>query len=463
MFASEHRTTGDRVIGIVVEYNPFHNGHAYHLEKARHLLGDAPIVAVMSGNFVQRGEPAIVDKWARCHMALCCGVDLVVELPVVFAIQDAGGFATGAVLCLERMGIVSDLVFGSESSDTATLGKIASVIRSAPPHYVQRLHSHLKEGHSFPNARKWALHDYFTQRETLSSSIPTLVSRSNDILGIEYLHALQKSSSSIRPHTVLRVGSAYNEAKLLGPISSATAIRKTIRQGALDKVRGKMPAACFEELQRAFRSGEGPCFLEELTSFFLTFFRSHTRDHLQKIHGIKEGLDTRLVESARMVPDLRSFLEAAKSKRFPFSRLRRILLHVLFEISGDFVLRSNWLGPQYIRVLGFNAVGQQLLARMRKKARVPVISVASRTAKGFQNHMKTREGGEWYNDYSLFAQQLELDFRVADFYRRTFFHHYEGHNERAFTADATHAPMRHEGTLPRKDEQLAHGKTPRTH
>jgi len=240
------------VLGLVVEYNPFHNGHLHHLNASKSLVNSDYVVAVMSGNFVQRGEPAIIDKFSRAEIALKMGIDIVFELPFVYTIQDASGFANGAIGVLERTGVVSDLVFGSESADIEGLSQISDILINQPKEYKKTLNRYLKEGLSFPNARKYALNDYFTQISEEKEIIEKL-EKSNDILGLEYLNALKLYDSKIKPQTIKRIGVNYNEEQYTGEISSATAIRKLIEQGELEKVKAAVPDVSYDILEREIR------------------------------------------------------------------------------------------------------------------------------------------------------------------------------------------------------------------
>jgi len=213
-----------RVLGLIVEYNPFHNGHLYHIKKSVELINPDYTVAVMSGNFVQRGEPAIVDKFARTQMALSYGADVVFELPFVYCVQDAGGFACGSIGVLHRTGTVTDIVFGSESSDIGILNEISGILSSQPQEYTIILKKYLKEGLSFPNARKYAILDYLSSKSYPIENIQ-LLEKSNDILGLEYLNYLKQYGSSIQAHCIARQGSSYNDETVTSHLASATAVR----------------------------------------------------------------------------------------------------------------------------------------------------------------------------------------------------------------------------------------------
>lgn len=218
-----------KVLGIVVEYNPFHNGHLHHLKEAKTLINPDYTIAVMSGNFVQRGEPAILDKFSRAEIAVNMGVDVVLELPFVYCIQDASGFATGAIGVLERTNVVTDIVFGSESSNLEVLDKISNILYEQPKNFKKLLNKNLKKGLSFPNARKFALVEHL-ESSNYEHNVLDILEQSNDILGLEYLNALKLYNSKIVPHTIQRIKAEYNQKEFTGEISSATAIRNLIEK-----------------------------------------------------------------------------------------------------------------------------------------------------------------------------------------------------------------------------------------
>ncbi|KUK22696.1 MAG: hypothetical protein XD57_1210, partial [Thermotoga petrophila] len=255
-----------------MEYNPFHNGHLYHLTSARELVRPDYTIAVMSGNFCQRGEPAVIDKFARAEIALRMGIDVVLELPVVFATQDAGGFAFGAVSVLDATGVVTDVVFGSESNDIGFLQRVAQILYEQPDEYQKFLHEELKKGYSFPNARKYALMRYFSMKGWNEEEVLRL-EKSNDILGVEYIHSALKIGSNIRFHTIKRVGAEEKDTSFRGRFSSATAIRNLIREERWEEVRDSLPEDSFEILMREINEGRGPVFLENMGDFLLSFFR----------------------------------------------------------------------------------------------------------------------------------------------------------------------------------------------
>ncbi|NLI09043.1 MAG: nucleotidyltransferase [Thermotogaceae bacterium] len=403
-----------KALGLVVEYNPFHYGHLYHLEKSKDLVKPDVTVAVMSGNFVQRGEPAIVEKFARAEAALKQGIDLVVELPVVYSLQDAGGFATGAIWTLDRIG-VTDLVFGSETDDTELLKRVSKVLIEEPEYYRDLLKKHLKKGHSFPNARKYALRDFIHIEDGSLSHRIEEIGSSNNILGVEYLRAIDEIGSKIEPLSIKRVGSSYTEEQHRGKFSSATAIRKLIQKGDIESASQAIPKESFDIILREIRSGRGPVFKEDVESFFISFYRLLSRDDYNRYYGFVEGLDARFQECS-LSGSLEEYLHCVKSKRFTLSRIRRLMYYPVFRFTDNLIRKSNEFGPQYIRVLGFNEKGRNHLSNIKHSMKIPIITTASLWRKVVDGALKK----EMKIDADLLEAQLERDFAAVRFYASLF-------------------------------------------
>ncbi len=389
-----------KVLGIVVEYNPLHDGHMYHLRSAIDLVKPDFTIAVMSGNFVQRGEPAIVEKFARAEMALRAGVDVVFELPTIYAIQDASGFSTGAIGTLNATNVVDDLVFGSESNNIQNIEKIASLIFEESEGFKNALKENLKAGLSFPNARRLAVSKMIDEKSEE-------MRYSNNILGIEYVVALKKLGSKIKPHTIKRIGSNYNDENM-SPIPSATAIRKAIFDGK--KIEG-LPDFSLEILQREFANGKGPVFFEDFFDLLRAKIILLGREGLEKLYGFNEGISERFFEGACRAKDSSTFLQIVKTKRFTFTRIKRRMMYGIFEIDKEFVSRSNELGPQYLRLLGFRKNSRQILRSISDRSSVPLISNLSE----FKSAIRKRNV-----DIALAQEQLNFDLKASNLYMLKF-------------------------------------------
>lgn len=379
-----------KVVGLITEYNPFHNGHLYHFTTAKQQSGADYTLCVMSGNFLQRGEPALVNKWARAQMALEAGIDLVLEIPVAYATRSAQAFAEGAVRMLEASGVVTHLCFGSELGSLDPLTTVASLVLEEPEDLRMLIRKHLDRGLVYPKARSEALSEYFMQPGKLSPvpaetgdmsvRIPwdEIVKSPNNILGIEYLRALQLLGSSIRPLTLQRLHSGYNEIKLRhSSIASATSIRHNLQEkGKLSlELKAYLPDSSWRLLSREFQAGRGPVFPENLCPHLLMKLRTGTPDDLLEIPDVSEGLEYRIWEAAQEATSFYSLVDKIKTKRYTWTRIQRILLHFLLGYTKSMAERfQDAGGPQYLRVLGFTDRGRYLLKEMRERAGLPVIT-----------------------------------------------------------------------------------------
>ncbi|KHO62593.1 putative nucleotidyltransferase [Thermoanaerobacter sp. YS13] len=356
------------ILGIIVEYNPFHNGHLYHLQTSKKLTKCDYTIAVMSGNFVQRGEPAIVDKWKRTEMALRAGIDLVIELPVVYATSTAENFAYGAVKLLDSLKIVDRISFGSEKGDLNELTKIAAMLLEEPIYYKKVLKEFLKSGITFAKARELAL-----QKVINNNEIEKILQTSNNILAIEYLKALKKIGSFIIPFTIKRRGSLYTSLELKGEFASASSIRKHIFENGLEGLEKYIPDFTKEILQNSFEKKQGPISLEEFSNILIYLLRNHIP--LNHIFDVSEGLENKIYKASYKTNNVEELIKLVKSKRYTESRIRHILIHLLLNI--DKQIFKEFDGPNYIRVLGFNEKGKEMLREIKKKSPLPIITKVS--------------------------------------------------------------------------------------
>jgi len=367
-----------KVVGLVVEYNPFHNGHLYHLEQSRKQTGADYVVCVMSGNFTQRGEPAVVNKWSRTKMALLSGADLVVELPVIYAMSSAESFSWGAVKLLDSLGIVDCLCFGSENGRIEELDLIADTLVNEPESYKYALKEELSRGISFPAARESALTLFFERAGIKGIDVQAIISTSNNILGIEYLKALKKLGSKISPATIARVGNSYNTEYLTGGISSATSIRKYIsnpiyqnQEIALDNV---IPETSFGIIKEEFQHGRGPVLPSDYEGIILAALRKMSKEDIKALPYVSEGIENRIKAASDNAGTLEELLDRICTRRYTLTRVQRILFSSLIGlVSEDMDIFSLHGGPPYIRILGFNNNGKYLLSFINKCASLPVI------------------------------------------------------------------------------------------
>ena len=345
------------VIGIIGEYNPFHNGHKYHLEKSKQLLNADYVVAVVSGNFVQRGNVSLIDKWAKSEMAINNGVDLVIELPTIYSISSAENFTFGAVKTLDSLNVVDYLSFGTETYDLNILNKIADILYYQPSEYVSILNHELSKGISFPKARENAVLMYLNDIRTYAN----ILSTPNNILGIEYLKSLKRIKSPIRPMNIQREGVGYNDLGIKVNLASATAIRNMIMNNVLSKLPYVMPNSSYRVLYNSFSKGH---YVKDISRFekeIIYTLRRMSLSEIASLPDVSEGLEHNLKNAANSCNTLAEFMNIIKTKRYTSTRIQRILLYALLGITKKDMKDSTKNIP-YIRVLGFNNKGKELLS-----------------------------------------------------------------------------------------------------
>ena len=343
------------ILGIVSEYNPFHNGHLYHLNYSKKITKSLFTIAVMSGNFTQRGDTALVDKWTRAEMALKSGIDLVIELPTLYAISSAENFADGAIKILNSLGIVDYISFGSEIGEISPLNDIASILYKEPKEFSNFISMQLKSGLSYPKARELAISMYFGS----SKKYKEILENPNNVLGIEYLKALKKHKSPITPITVKRDYSDYNSKSVKNGIASATAIRTMIERNK--NIHYVVPFETYELMEQKQEKKEIIKNLSVFEKEILYTLRKMNVQDIANLPDVSEGLEYRIKEAANISNDLESLIHNIKTKRFVESRLRRILLYALLDIKEKDINMSKKTIP-YIRILGFNKHGKRIIS-----------------------------------------------------------------------------------------------------
>lgn len=346
--------------GIITEYNPLHMGHVHLMAEARRLLGpDAGIICVMSGNYVQRGDFAVVDKFARAAAAVQSGADLVLELPVPWALSSAEGFAAGAVELLKATGAVTHLVFGSEGGDAAPLVRCAEALCAED--FPGKLREELKRGDSFPAARQRALSALVTEEDAAA------LSRPNDTLGVEYCKALR--GSGIRPVAVPRRGAGHDSETAGDGFASASAIRALIRRGEGEAALGLMAPAMAAAYRAEEAAGRAPASLANCERAVLARLRFLEEADWAALDPGNEGLYRRFARAGRSAASAAELLEAVKTKRYPLARLRRMVFRAYLGLPP-----APPEKPACLRVLAANRRGTVLLAGMRKTAALPVLT-----------------------------------------------------------------------------------------
>ena len=354
-----------KVVGIIAEYNPFHNGHSYHIQNTKAQTGADFVVAVMTGNFTQRGNTSVINKWEKTKMALNGDADLVIELPTIYSISSAENFASGAVKILNELGIVDTISFGMEADDVSTLNNIANVLVNEPPEYRAILEHELGKGNSFPKARENALMMYLNDIKRYAN----VVKGSNNILAIEYLKALKKQKSSLVPFGVKREKVYYNSTKIIDEYASATGIRNLLLHNQLEEVRKVVPAKSYSILLNNLRQGTYVLDIIAYNDEIIYKLRSMTVKQIANLPDVSEGLEYLIKDVSNKTNNLIELINGIKSKRYTQTRIQRILLYALLGITKNDMELSKKITP-YIRVLGCSEKGKILLSQINSKAKV---------------------------------------------------------------------------------------------
>ena len=351
-----------KVLGIIAEYNPFHNGHLYHIKKSIEETGASSVICVMSGNFVQRGNTSIVDKWTKTKMALANGVDLVLELPTIYSVSSAENFAEGAIRLLDSLKIVDTISFGMEAKDIASLNNIANVLYTEPKEYTTILEHELRKGASFHKASENAVMMYLNDIKQYAN----ILTGSNNILAIEYLKAIKKLKSKLNPIGIRREKVLYNDEIIIDDFASATAIRKMIATGQFSDIQKVMPKSSYALLADELRKGHYVLDLSKFQKEIIYNLRKMSVEEIAQLVDVSEGLENAIKNAANSSNNLVDFVNIVKSKRYTQTRIQRILIYALLGITSSKMLAFKKAVP-YARVLGFNENGKQLISQIAKK------------------------------------------------------------------------------------------------
>lgn len=389
-----------KTVGLITEYNPFHNGHAYHIEKAKMLTGANRVIVVMSGDFVQRGAPAVMPKHLRAESALLSGASLIIELPVCFATGSAEYFAQGSISLLNRLGCIDSICFGSECGDLHLLKEIAQILADEPIEYQTALKQALKEGASFPAARQEALNIY-------SDKYSEILASPNNILGIEYLKALAKIHSKMEPFTIKRIGAGYHDMDIDGQFSSATAIRSDIYQLAdvnssseslpLTHIQTQVPSSCHELMKKNYQT-RYPVKADDFSLLLKAKLLSETADSLSHYLDMSPELANRILRLRNDYLSFEQFCDLLKTKELTRSRISRSFIHVLLGITNDWLTAMKAPAP-YARILGFRRDHADLLGILKRTSDIPLITSPARAVLADTAY-----------------QMLELDIYASDLY-----------------------------------------------
>lgn len=358
-----------KAVGVVVEYNPFHNGHAYHIQKAKEISNADVAIAVMSGNFLQRGEPALVSKWYRTRMALMGGVDLVFELPYSFATQRAEIFANGAISLLDAAGCET-VCFGSENGEITSFVKTAEAIEQEQEAVDEHIKQKMKTGISYPKALALSYEKFSGTESSLDLSTP------NNILGFQYIMAIRSQKSKLLPLTIARKSADYHDEHFSSEtIASATSIRKALFSNEADF--GNYIPAFTKNLLHEYKNSFGLFHQWENYWPYLQYrLLQATPDDLRTIYEVEEGIENRLIRAAIQATSFQEFMQLIKTKRYTWTRLQRICTHILVNAKKD-EMKRNSEKASYLRLLGMSETGRIYLRSKKEDFSLPVISKLS--------------------------------------------------------------------------------------
>ena len=359
-----------KAAGIIAEYNPFHNGHRFHVEKTRDITGADVIIAVMSGNFVQRGHPALYNKWIRAECAVRGGVDLVLELPYIFSCNSAEFFAKGSIGILNLLGGVDFLSFGAEEGNLVALQEATKILVEEEETVLKLAKENLMNGMSFAKARSEAL-KIIAGEETSS-----LLEKPNNILGIEYLKQLKRRKSNLVPIAVKREGPGYHDMEQDGNFVSASAIRAGLQEGKeIDAFSKSLPQTTVSRLEK-----RKPVFSQDMISYLIYQISVMNEAELSEILSVNEGLENKVKKAAKSALDYEDLIEKIKSKRYPRTRIERMCCHILCKVSkAEYALleaEDCW----YTNILASNEKGREFL-RWIKKDKLSKILVCANPSK----------------------------------------------------------------------------------
>lgn len=411
-----------KVTGIIAEYNPFHNGHLYHLNKAREETDADYIIVILSGDFVQRGSPAIIDKYSRTKTALLAGADLVIELPVYYATASADYYAKGATSLLDRLGVVNCLSFGSEHGKIEDLMGIAALSAHETPAYSVALNHYLVEGKTFAYAHTHALMDSCENKE-LANLIEKITKEPNNSLGISYIKCLLQRNSKIVPHTVYRTGADYNDDS--EGVLSATSVRSELmRTRDVRSLSSQIPDFVMTEFNKNYRK-TFPITRNDFSSVLLYKLRhiqffdeigfnksTFTTTEITNFLDVSKALSGRIAASINQYESFKQFADLLKTKNFTYASISRALTHIMLDIKKDRMeefAAEDYIG--YARILGFKKESSELLSAIKHNGTVPLVS-------------KLKDAPSYLDETSL--KMLRSDIFAADLYEQIAsqkFHH----------------------------------------
>ena len=343
-------------IGIIAEYNPFHNGHLYQIQKAKELTGADTVIAVMSGNFTQRGETSLVNKFEKTKIALQNEVDMVIELPTIYSISSAENFALGGIKILNEIGNIDYLVFGIEEDNLQELQAIADVLVNENDEFKRTIKEELDKGNSYPKAREIAL------KKVLSSeNMEDIMQKPNNILAIEYLKALKITNSRIKPFAIKRKNSMHHDKNINENYASGTYIRKLFIENNFDEISKVVPKYTYEKLLELKSRGTYVTSINDFSDIVIYKIRMMTKEEISKIADVNEGLENSIKLASTTCKTIDEIIDKVSTKRYTKTRISRILTYILLDITKSDMEQSKKNNP-YIRVLGINKKCEEILS-----------------------------------------------------------------------------------------------------
>lgn len=358
-----------KVLGIIAEYNPMHSGHIYHINKSKKILGCDYTIAIMSGNFTEQGNIAIIDKFTRAKQAIKNGIDLVIELPTIYAVSDAGSFANKAVSILNDLNAVDYLSFGSETDNIESITHIANTILDNEHDIWNLIKENLKLGISFANARARALANFLTNSEL------DIINSPNNILGIEYVKSLISLNSSIKPICIKRQLNNFNNENITPDFTSSTSIRKHLLENKdISLIKDYLPEDVLQSILNKNLLFNKNIF--ELLKYKITIM---SKEELKNIVGVTEGLENKIIKEIISSFSYDEYIHKLKSKRYELSKIKRIVINILLNISKDDFISLCDNSSNYAHVLAFNHDKKELISYISKKSNIPIITSLNNT------------------------------------------------------------------------------------
>lgn len=357
-----------KICAIICEYNPLHFGHWYHIQKARELSGCDAVMCIQAGNFTQRGEPAVTNKYVRARMALEASADIVVQIPTAYCCSSAEIFAMAGVKTANSFENVTHLAFGCETENYELLKEIAKYFANEPKEFKEKLKKFLDAGNSLPTSRQKAIEELMKEDKVVFSEITetiNILSKPNNILAIEYLKAMYKTKSKIEPIFTTRSNSDYNSSDLNGRDSSATAIRtRLFAKNKVKSIKKLVPPFTYQLLKETIKEFGLPNqeLFNQLCSYVV---KTATADEIKNVYDVSEGIHNRFIENAPKYKDFNELLLNVKTKRYTYTRLKRIILRLLLKIDKETISQIYKIDKlPFIKVLAFNGHNRELLSNI---------------------------------------------------------------------------------------------------